>query len=169
MIIARCSRYAMGLAKRSLALGRHAYFELVDRRQPDQAILAELKPRNPFRSQATDSAVREDDLHIKCERPNPPGSEVPMAANFARDVHRNGWVWPLIITAVLLIAGGFGWLGASAFYWASGSQREEPSAAVAIHAIVEQIIRAESNGDSNANNRRSTDFSCPVQRCRSMF
>jgi hypothetical protein len=35
-------------------------------------------------------------------------------------------------------------------------QREEPTAAAAIHAIVEQIIRAESNGDSNAKNRRST-------------
>jgi hypothetical protein len=156
MIIARCSRYAMALAKRSLALGRHAYLELVDRRQPDKAILAELKPRNPFRSQPPDSAVREDDLHIKFERPNPPGSEVPMATHFGRDVHRNGWVWPLIITGVLLIAGGFGWLGASASYWASESQREEPTDAAAIHAIVEQIIRAESNGDSNAKNRRST-------------
>jgi hypothetical protein len=53
MIIARCSRYAIGLAKRFLALGRHAYLELVDRRQPDQPIPAELKPRNPLRSQST--------------------------------------------------------------------------------------------------------------------
>jgi hypothetical protein len=79
-----------------------------------------------------------------------------MATNFGRDVHRNGWVWTLIITGLLLIAGGFGWLGASASYWASESQREEPAAGPAIHAIVEQIIRAESNGDSTAKNRRST-------------
>jgi hypothetical protein len=79
-----------------------------------------------------------------------------MTTNLGRDVHRNGWVWPLIIAVVLFTAGGFGWLGASAFYWASGSQREEPTAAAAIHAIVEQIIRAESNGDSNAKNRRSS-------------
>jgi hypothetical protein len=156
MIIARCSRYAMGLAKRSLGLGRRAYLELVDRRQPDQAIPAELKPRNPFRSQAPDSALREDDHHIKFERPNSQNSEAPMATNFGRDVHPQRWVWPLIITGLLLIAGGFGWLGASASYWASESQREEPTAAAAIHAIVEQIIRAESNGDSNAKNRRST-------------
>src|SRR5215475_1748561 len=146
MIIARCSRYAIGWAKRSLALGRHAYLELVHRGRPDQAI---LKPRNPFWNQAPDSALREGDFHIKLDQPNP-------AMNFGRDLHRNGWVWPLIITGLLLIGSVFAWLGASASYWAPEPQREEPSAVASIHAIVEQIIRAESNGDPSAKNRRST-------------
>src|SRR5262245_28565590 len=149
MIIARCSRYAVGLAKRSLALGGHAYIELVHRGQPDQTISAKLKPRNPFWNNAPDYALREGDLHIKLDQLNP-------AMNFGRDPHRNGWVWPLIITGLLLIGGGFVWLGASASYWAPEPQREEPSAVATIHAIVEQIIRAESNGDPSAKNRRST-------------
>ena len=92
MIIARCSRYVVGLAKRSLALGRHAYIELVHRGQPDQTISAELKPRNPFWNQAPDYALREGDLHhIKLDQPNP-------AMNFGRDPH---WVafdhyWPTL-------------------------------------------------------------------------
>jgi hypothetical protein len=55
-----------------------------------------------------------------------------------------------------LIGGGFGWVGGTASHWAFDTQREELTGAAAIHAVVEQIIRVESNGDPNAKNRRST-------------
>ena len=62
----------------------------------------------------------------------------------------------MITTGLLLIVGGFGWLGATAFHWAFEAQRQELTGAAAIHTVIEQIIRAESNGDPNAKNRRST-------------
>jgi hypothetical protein len=40
--------------------------------------------------------------------------------------------------------------------WASDPRRQELTGAAVIHAVVEQIIRVESNGDRNAKNRRST-------------
>jgi len=84
-------------------------------------------------------------------------AEVTVATISGPDVHRIGWgLWSLIITSLFLIAGGFGWLGATASYWASDPQRQELTGAAAIHAVVEQIIRVESNGDPNAKNRRST-------------
>src|SRR5262249_22522260 len=85
-------------------------------------------------------------------------AEVTGATISAPDVHRIGWgLRSLIITSLFLIAGGFGWLGATASHWASDPQHLELSgAAAAIHAVVEQIIRVESNGDPNAKNRRST-------------
>jgi hypothetical protein len=53
---------------------------------------------------------------------------------------------------------GFGWLGASTSYSPPETQRDEPTAAAAaaIHAVVEQIIRVESDGNPNAKNRRSS-------------
>jgi len=52
---------------------------------------------------------------------------------------------------------GFGCLGASTSYSPPESQRDEPTAAAAaIHAVVEQIIRVESDGDPNAKNKRSS-------------
>src|SRR5262249_16241825 len=63
-------------------------------------------------------------------------------------------LWSRIIIGVT--AFGFGWLGVPAFYWSSDAQREEPTAAAAIHAVVEQIIRVESDGDPNAKNKRSS-------------
>jgi hypothetical protein len=84
-------------------------------------------------------------------------SEVPVGAYVRGAVHRNSWgLRCLITTVLLLIAGGFGWLGATASHWASDPQRQELTDAAAIHAVVEQIIRVESNGDPNAKNRRST-------------
>jgi hypothetical protein len=50
----------------------------------------------------------------------------------------------------------FGWLGGYDAYWPPDSQREEPTAAVAIHAVVERIIGVESHGDPNAKNKRSS-------------
>jgi hypothetical protein len=84
-------------------------------------------------------------------------AEVTGATISAPDVHRIGWgLRSLIITSLFLIAGGFGWLGATASHWPSDPQRLELSGAAAIHAVVEQIIRVESNGDPSAKNRRST-------------
>src|SRR5262249_15754884 len=42
--------------------------------------------------------------------------ETPVGAYIRAPVHRNGWgLWCVITTGLLLIAGGFGWLGATAF------------------------------------------------------
>jgi hypothetical protein len=41
-------------------------------------------------------------------------------------------------------------------YWQSCSRREEPTAAAAIHVVVEQIVSVESGGDPNAKNKRSS-------------
>jgi hypothetical protein len=80
-----------------------------------------------------------------------------MAMNSGRDVRRGGWrLWSLIITFVSLTASGLAWLGISASYWQPHSQPEESTALSAIHAVVEQIIRVESDGDPNAKNKRST-------------
>jgi hypothetical protein len=83
-----------------------------------------------------------------------------MATNFEPDVRRSGLrLWSLIIVGVSLTAFGFGWFAAS------HSLREEPTAAMAIqdptaetaiHAVIEQIIRVESDGDPNAKNKRSS-------------
>jgi hypothetical protein len=80
-----------------------------------------------------------------------------MATNFGPDVRGSGRRrWSLIIIGLSLTAFAFGWLGASASYWAPDSQREEPTPAAAVHAVVEQIIRVESDGDPNAKNKRSS-------------
>ena len=71
-------------------------------------------------------------------------AEVTGATISAPDVHRIDWgLRSLIITSLFLIAGGFGWLGATASHWPSDPQRLELSGAAAIHAVVEQIIRVE--------------------------
>ena len=62
----------------------------------------------------------------------------------------------LIIMGVCLTVFVFGWLGGYDSYWHPDSQWEEPTAAAAIHAVVERIIGVESNGDPNAKNKRSS-------------
>jgi hypothetical protein len=56
----------------------------------------------------------------------------------------------LIIMGVSLGVFALGWLGGYDTYWSPDSQREEPTSAVAIHAVVERIIGVESHGDPNA-------------------
>jgi hypothetical protein len=79
-----------------------------------------------------------------------------MATNSGPDVRCNGWrVWSRIIIGVT--AFGFGWLGASTSYSPPETQRDQPTAAAAaIHAVVEQIIGVESDGNPNAKNKRSS-------------
>jgi hypothetical protein len=74
-----------------------------------------------------------------------------MATNFG-EVRRGSSVWSLIITAVSLTAV----FAFSVPYWQSCSRREEPTAAAAIHVVVEQIVSVESGGDPNAKNKRSS-------------
>jgi hypothetical protein len=107
-----------------------------------------LKPSGRFRTPQTSLQAHSITAQL---------AEVAVATISGPDVHRIGWgLRSLIITSLFLIAGGFGWLGATASHRASDSQRQELTGAAAIHAVVGQIIRAESNGDPNAKNRRST-------------
>jgi hypothetical protein len=48
------------------------------------------------------------------------------------------------------------WLGASTSYLPPDPQREEPTAASTVDAVVERIIDVESGGDPNAKNKRSS-------------
>jgi hypothetical protein len=57
---------------------------------------------------------------------------------------------------VSLTAFGFGWLGGYDAYWPPDSQRKEVTAGPAIDTVVERIIGAESGGDPNAKNKRSS-------------
>ena len=62
----------------------------------------------------------------------------------------------LIIMCVSLTAFGFGWLGGYDAFWPPDSQRKELIAGPAIDTVVERIIGAESGGDPNAKNKRSS-------------
>jgi hypothetical protein len=57
---------------------------------------------------------------------------------------------------VSLTAFCFGWLGGYDAYWPPDSQRKELIAGPAIDTVVERIIGAESGGDPNAKNKRSS-------------
>jgi hypothetical protein len=79
---------------------------------------------------------------------------VQMPTNFVRD---SGWkLWFVIIVGLFLTSAIYGWLGTSASYWQPDSQREELITTAPVHAVVEQIIRVESGGDPNAQNKRSS-------------
>jgi hypothetical protein len=143
ILIACCSRKLPSLAQDFLSWAGTRYLEL----RIELSKLA-LEPSTRFLTHRT---------NIQAYSVTPQASEVPVGANIRAAVHRSGWgLWCLIITSLLLIAGGFGWVGATSSHRAFDTQREELTGAAAIHAVVEQIIRVESNGDSNAKNRRST-------------
>jgi hypothetical protein len=61
----------------------------------------------------------------------------------------------LILVGMLLVALGFGWAIGSYSHWTSAPS-QETSEGVNIDDVVEQIIKAESNGDPNAKNKRSS-------------
>jgi len=77
-----------------------------------------------------------------------------MTTNFG-SASRSRVLRRLIITGVSLTAFGFGLIGEYDAHWPPDSQREE-TAGPAIDAIVEQIIRVESDGDPNAKNKHSS-------------
>jgi hypothetical protein len=83
-------------------------------------------------------------------------SHVPMTTNIGSVTSCGRVIRRLIIMGVSLGVFAFGWLGGYDAYWPPDSQREEPTAAVAIHAVVERIIGVESHGDPNAKNKRSS-------------
>src|SRR6516162_8935329 len=80
----------------------------------------------------------------------------PMTTNFGPVMCHSRVLRRVIIIGMSLTAFGFGWLGPSVSYWQPDSQREEPTAVSAIHAVVERIIGVESDGDPNAKNKRSS-------------
>jgi hypothetical protein len=138
VLIASCSRKVLRLAQDLLSWADTRCLEL----------MTELSKR--ALGPSTGSTIQAHSIAVET-------SEVPVGANVRTAVDRNGWaLWCLITTGLLLIAGGFGWLGATASHWASDPRRQELTGAATIHAVVEQIIRVESNGDPNAKNTRST-------------
>jgi hypothetical protein len=160
MIMARCSRYAVRLANDLLSWAGTDVSNWVDRGCPHQAKPAELThgalfgPKQP-NSHCAQLIISNPRYHTHPGHDSPLGG--PNGDEFRPDVRRSSWrLWSLIIMSVSLIAVGFGWLGVSGFYWPPDSQREEPTTAAAVHAVVEQIIRVESDGDPNAKNKRSS-------------
>jgi hypothetical protein len=72
------------------------------------------------------------------------------------DLPRSGWLLRSLITkGMFLLAFGLGWCAGNAI-WPLELSRDDPIGAIATDAIVERIIRVESNGDPNARNKRSS-------------
>jgi hypothetical protein len=84
---------------------------------------------------------------------------IGMQASDARgvsDVPRGGLgLRRLIMMSILLAAFGSGWWGGN-LAWLIDLRRERPTVGPAIDAVVERIIRIESNGDPNLKNKRSS-------------
>jgi hypothetical protein len=146
MLIVSCSRKVLLVAQDLLSWAGTRCLEL----------MTELSTR-ALESSARFRSPRTSRSNIRTHSIAAQTAEVTGATISAPYVHRIDWsLRSLIITSLFLIAGGFGWLGATASHWPSDPQRLELSGAAAIHAVVEQIIRVESNGDPSAKNRRST-------------
>ncbi len=146
MLIAPCSRKVLLVAQDLLSWAGTRCLELMT-----ELSKRSLEPSARFRTPRTSRS------NIQTHPIMAQTAEVTGATISGPDVHRIGWgLRSLIVTSLFLITGGFGWLGTTAYHWASDPQRQELTAAAAMHAVVEQIIRVESNGDPNAKNRRST-------------
>ena len=85
-----------------------------------------------------------------------PNAQGPKGDKFGLEVWRGWKPWSLIGAAVSLTAVGLGCLVTTPSYWQLHPQHEAWTTAKAIHAVVEQIIGVESNGDPNAKNKRSS-------------
>jgi hypothetical protein len=85
-----------------------------------------------------------------------PNVEGPNGGGFRLGVRSDWRPWSLIVAAVSLAAVGLGCLVTTPSYWQLHSQQEAWTSAKAIHAVVEQIIGIESDGDPNAKNKRSS-------------
>jgi hypothetical protein len=85
-----------------------------------------------------------------------PNADSPNGDKFRLEV-RCGWrPWLLIVAGVSLTAVGLGCFVTTPSYWRFHSQHEAWTTAKAIHAVVEQIIGVESDGDPNAKSKRSS-------------
>jgi len=124
-------------------------------RQPSAVVLAtQERPQN----QEPEAALAVDDADAE-------NLEAPVAQGLgpraARSVHhllrsRNRF-HVLILIAMLSFAFGFGWaLGLYSQRTLNRVAQDEPTAAVDINTVVEQIIKVESNGDPNAKSKRSS-------------
>jgi len=146
MLIARCSRRVLLVAQDLLSWAGIRCLKLMTELSKQV-----LEPSIRFRTPRTSrSNIQAHSITVEI-------SEVPVGGNIRAAVNPSRWgLWCLITTGLLLIAGAFVWLGATASHWAFHAQRLELTGTAAIHSVVEQIIRVESNGDPNAKNSRST-------------
>ncbi len=77
--------------------------------------------------------------------------------HWAAHEHRSGRGLRLVIvTGTVLAALGLGWFAGSSLYRSLDRGRDELTRRAAVNAVVERIISVESNGDSNAKNKRSS-------------
>jgi hypothetical protein len=150
MIMARFFRYVVRLLNDLLSwAGTHVSNWLTGR--PQQAKPAELTAGAIFVAEQQDShflATDEMKGHYMAQ-----SSDLPMTTNIGSLTCCGRVLQRLIIIGVT--AFGFTCLGGYDAYWPPDSQREK-TAGPPIHAVVEQIIRVESNGDPNAKNKRSS-------------
>ena len=146
VLIARCSRRVLLVAQDLLRRAGIRCLKLMTELSKQV-----LEPSIRFRTPRTSrSSIQAHSITVEI-------SEVPVGGNIRAAVNLNCWgLWCLITTGLLLIAGAFVWLGATASHWAFHAQRLELTGTAAIHSVVEQITRVESNGDPNAKNSRST-------------
>jgi hypothetical protein len=80
----------------------------------------------------------------------PPGRDARIVGNDGGDGHIG------LLVIVLLGALGLGWLGVSSLNRLIGTEGPQWARSAAVNAVVERIIQAESNGDANAKNKRSS-------------
>jgi hypothetical protein len=85
-----------------------------------------------------------------------PNADAPNGAGFGLELGRRWRPWFLIVAGVSLTAVALACLVTTPSYWQLHSQHEAWTSAKAIHAVVEQIIGIESDGDPNAKNKRSS-------------
>jgi hypothetical protein len=65
-------------------------------------------------------------------------------------------LWVAVVTGVVLAAFALGWFLGTSSHQRLEPGREQLTGTAAVNAVVERIIRAESNGDPNAKNKRSS-------------
>jgi hypothetical protein len=83
-------------------------------------------------------------------------AEASNGDRFGLELGRRWRPWFLIVAGVSLTAVALASLVTTPSYWQLHSQHEAWTSAKAIHAVVEQIIGIESDGDPNAKNKRSS-------------
>ena len=126
MLIARCSRRVLLVAQDLLRRAGIRCLKLMTELSKQV-----LEPSIRFRTPRTSrSNIQEHSITVEI-------SEVPVGSNIRAAVNPNRWgLWCLITTGLLLIAGAFVWLGATASHWAFHAQRQELTGAAAIHSVV---------------------------------